>query len=289
MEEVIPAGERHPQSRMMEHHNKQVEGPERLFRFQAAHFRLGTGFDDFIYKGQLVQAEALKTAFEHWRRRKFRTAGSLVWQLNDCWPVSSWAVVDSALRPKAAYYQVKRSFTPVLVSFRKTGTGIEVWVTNDLLKPVSGSCRITRRDVNGRLRGSTVSTVKVPANSSRKIATVGRLAEDIRPAEEYLTAELRVKGRIVPVSRIYFAEPKHLALPDANVMVRWSRGRDGSAVLRLQSDRLVRCVRLEIGGDDAGFSDNYFDLDAGRTADVAVTSRLALNELRRRLVVRWLT
>src|SRR3970282_437349 len=96
-----------------------------------------------------VQAEALKTAAEHWRRRKFKTAGVLFWQLNDCWPVSSWAVIDSALRPKAAYYYAKNFFAPVLVSFRKGAGTIEVWGTNDTLEPVSGVLDISLRSFDG--------------------------------------------------------------------------------------------------------------------------------------------
>ena len=94
--------DRSPQSAVMEHHNKQVEGPERLFRFMAAHFTVPADWESYFHTGQLLQAEALRCAVEHWRRRKYRTAGALFWQLNDCWPVTSWAVIDSDLRPKAA-------------------------------------------------------------------------------------------------------------------------------------------------------------------------------------------
>ncbi|MFA6457483.1 MAG: sugar-binding domain-containing protein, partial [Bacteroidota bacterium] len=106
--EAILPEDMKPQHPVFEHHNKQVEGPERLFRFQSAHYQVGKNFNDFVFRAQLVQANALKTAVEHWRRRKFNTAGTLFWQLNDCWPVSSWAVIDSGLRPKAAYFYAKR-------------------------------------------------------------------------------------------------------------------------------------------------------------------------------------
>ncbi len=76
LEEITLPSDRHPQIVVMEHHNKQVDGLERLFRFQAAHYRVSDSLDDFVYKSQLVQAEALKCAVEHWRRRKFKTAGT---------------------------------------------------------------------------------------------------------------------------------------------------------------------------------------------------------------------
>ena len=71
LESVTILSDLDPQSRVMEHHNKLPEGTERLYRFQAGHVNVGTDLADFIYKGQIIQAEALKTAVEHWRRRKF--------------------------------------------------------------------------------------------------------------------------------------------------------------------------------------------------------------------------
>ena len=70
----------------------------------AAHHRVPVTLRTSSTKGQIVQGEALNARLEHWRRRKYGTAGVLFWQLNDCWPVTSWSVIDSALRPKAAYY-----------------------------------------------------------------------------------------------------------------------------------------------------------------------------------------
>jgi beta-mannosidase len=37
--------------------------------------------------------------------------GTLVWQLNDCWPVASWSVKDYYDRqPKAAWYAMKEAY-----------------------------------------------------------------------------------------------------------------------------------------------------------------------------------
>lgn len=172
-ESVTVPSDRTAQSKVFEHHNKLTEGTERLFRFQAAHYTVGTELDDFIYKGQLVQAEALKTAVEHWRRRKFKTAGSLFWQLNDCWPVSSWAVIDSALRPKAAYYYAKKFFAPILVSLKKRQDGLEVWVTNDLLSPVVGELEVSLRSFDGAVAWSKRSHAIIARNASRAVIRIG--------------------------------------------------------------------------------------------------------------------
>ena len=73
-------------------------------------------FDSFVYASQLLQADAMRFAIEHWRANRGRCMGALYWQLNDCWPVASWASIDSAGRWKALHYEAKRFFAPVLLA-----------------------------------------------------------------------------------------------------------------------------------------------------------------------------
>jgi beta-mannosidase len=287
-EKVTIAADRHPQSAVMEHHNKQVEGTERLFRFQAAHYRLAGSFDGFVYKGQLVEAEALKFAVEHWRRRKFRTAGSLFWQLNDCWPVSSWSVIDSALRPKAAYFYSKRFFAPLLVSLKQTSNGIEVWGTSDLLRPVSGRLTVGLISFKGKRVWKKTFSVTISANSSRRLMAIdpkSYAGTDLRT--HYLHATLE-SGEEASENRFFFVEPKHMELPLPVVSAIVRRVRPGLFRIALNSRTFAKNVRLELPGTDARFSDNYVDLDARRTRKILVTCSETLGEVKQRLTVRSL-
>jgi beta-mannosidase len=61
-------------------------------------------------------------AYRGWRRQwgqERRCGGALVWQLNDCWPVTSWAIIDYFLRKKPAYYAMSRVLTPIAVGVRR--------------------------------------------------------------------------------------------------------------------------------------------------------------------------
>ena len=40
------------------------------------------------------------------------------WQLNEPWPAVSWAVIDRAGRPKAAYEMLRRAYQPILIAAR---------------------------------------------------------------------------------------------------------------------------------------------------------------------------
>jgi beta-mannosidase len=114
-------------------HNKQVEGQERILRFINSHFGLITGFDTFVYLSQLNQAEAIKFGVEHWRARKYRTAGTLYWQYNDSWPVFSWSAIDYFKRPKALYYYTKKFYANILpiAYYEPSDQAVRVMVVND--------------------------------------------------------------------------------------------------------------------------------------------------------------
>ncbi len=123
---VIPEGDRTTQSEIFEFHNKQDDGNERLFRFLAAHLPVRTDWQDFIYLTQLNQGFALKACLEHWRHRWPETSGSIIWQLNDCWPVTSWSLVDSHWNNKLAYYFVKRAFADEQLQIQRDAEGINL-------------------------------------------------------------------------------------------------------------------------------------------------------------------
>jgi beta-mannosidase len=284
----VPA-DRMIQSRVMEHHNKQVEGTERLMRFMAAHYRVETGFSRFLYLSQLVQAAALKRAVEHWRRRKYATAGSLFWQLNDCWPVSSWAVIDSALRPKAAYFYSKRFFAPVLASFRRSNSGIGVWITNDHPTAVKGTLSVTRRTVEGGIESIHEQQLTIPKDSSREIVCIAESRLDsLRRDSEYLHAGLEIDGVLAAENRFFFEEPKHMNLSGERPKAEVREDGTGRFVVRLSAKQLARDVQVAIEGEDALFGDNYVDIDAGMVKEIRFQSGLRLADLVKSIHIEWL-
>ncbi len=288
-DEITIAADRYPQSRVIEHHNKQVEGTERLLRFQAAHFRLSNTFSGFIYQGQVVQADALKCAAEHWRRRKFRTAGSLFWQLNDCWPVSSWSIIDSALRPKAAYFAAKRFFNPLSLSFKKVSSGIECWVTNDRLAPVHLSLALRILSFSGKQLWRKSLEIKVPQNRSVRVCYVKSDVYDIYdPSSVYLVGTLTRRGDIISENRIFFAEPKHWHKREGRIRLRVRRIGPGAFAVTIGSPVFLKAVCLDMDGEDVFFDDNYFDLDGGGSKTVTFESLYRLREVRKRIGACWI-
>ncbi len=290
IKKVTLPGDRAFQSEVMEHHNKQVEGTERLYRFQAAHFKVSCDFGTFIYRGQLLQGEALKAAVEHWRRSKFHTAGSLFWQLNDCWPVSSWSVIDSGLRPKAGYYYAKKFFAPVLVSLHVMPDGIEVCITNDTLRGLSGRLEVYLRDFAGKKKKRlAVRTVVIDPNLSATVLQIPvRKLQSVHPSSEYLHAIYDNGFADKTENRHFFSEPKHLDLPAHRIRYSLNRRKD-RYTLSLRSDRFLKNVAVDFGSLETVLPDNYFDMDAGSEKTLQFVSAYTLHKLRKNLSIRSLT
>lgn len=267
--ECTEPGDRHPQHRVIEHHNKQVEGQERLFRFQAAHYVVGRDFSDFVYRGQLVQANALKSAVEHWRRRKFNTAGALFWQLNDCWPVSSWAVIDSALRPKAAYYYAKRFFAPVLVSLKRKEGKVEVWGINDTVNPVQCTLSAGVKSFSGEYMNGHEKDLLLKPNSSRLIAEIPiSIGRELGKEDSYVVARFMQDDTAISENRLFFDEPKHLLFPPPEISSSVRMTGSNTAQVTLRAGKFAKDVCLSFEGVDAEPDDNFFDIDAGESKTV---------------------
>ena len=180
--------DRHILSPVMLAHNKMVEGMERLVRFLVGRIGFPRDLKSFVYLTQLNQAEAIKTGVEHWRSRKFATAGTIYWQLNDCWPVASWSCLDYYRRKKALYYYTKRFFANFLAVVKHNGDSIVIMGVNDEERDVEGRLRVTVYDLKGN-------------RLSRKELGVRLLANDVTLLARYTCEDLGIgyEPRLVPI------------------------------------------------------------------------------------------
>ncbi|KAH7406878.1 glycoside hydrolase superfamily [Phaeosphaeria sp. MPI-PUGE-AT-0046c] len=112
----------YPQSHMLDFHNKADGHERRIATYLVENFRTRTDLESFIHLTQLSQAEALMFGYRGWRRQwgqDRHCGGALVWQLNDCWPVTSWSIVDYFLRKKPAYYAMRRALAPIAIGVKR--------------------------------------------------------------------------------------------------------------------------------------------------------------------------
>lgn len=262
-------------SRIVESHQKNSAGNGLILYYLAQTFRFPKNFEMMTYVSQLLQAEAMRYGVEHWRRNRGRCMGTLYWQLNDCWPVSSWSSIDYYGRWKALQYFARRFYAPVLLSIAEDGTRAEIHVTNDLTKPAKIEVRWSLEKLDGtKLRKSKIRT-KVPAERSALLTTLD-FSEELAAAAVFdtvLVSELLVNGKPSSLSVTSFAPIKHLELPQAKLVLEVGSDDNGRYV-QVSSDKTARFVWLSAPKRDVIFSDNYFDLPAGRTVTVSVESEI---------------
>ena len=79
--------------------------------------------EDYVTKGMMLHAECMRTELEWVRCHKQLTGGFLNWMYSDIWPCGTWSVVDYYTEPKQVYYQMKRSFRPMLATFFEDSDG----------------------------------------------------------------------------------------------------------------------------------------------------------------------
>ncbi len=198
-----------------------------------------------------------------------RCWGSMVWRLNDPWPINYWSVIDYYLQPKIAYFFLKRAYEPVLVCFERDDDRICVWVVNDSTESVSGELLLRRLRFGGDSRGELRVMVDIPPGESKRCLDATGLGP-IYLRKEYLSASFA--GR--EVTQLLTGE-RYLYLPEAGLEIRPV---DGGVEVAARA--FARQVRLSIDGENEGaFADNFFDLSPGQkrriqTYDIAAGRRI---------------
>ncbi|HVM72001.1 MAG TPA: glycoside hydrolase family 2 protein [Anaerolineales bacterium] len=256
-------------SKVMLHHQRSVGGNDKMIYYLAERFRLPRDFGDFVYLSQVQQAEAIRIGVEHWRRNRPRCSGALYWQLNDCWPVTSWASIDSEGRWKALQYAARRFYAPLALSLLENGSRVEVFAANDVITSWNGTLRWTLETLAGE---------KVESGS-QAVSAAPLVATCLQRFDFTQSLKLHGKDKVIFTAGLYsgesriawqiiaFVPDKNLVLPDP--ALRWSVARAGDQLaITISSQKLARFVCLRMEGAPVEFSDNYFELPAGWTVQV---------------------
>jgi beta-mannosidase len=251
-------------SPVMDHHQRCAAGNARILYYLAQQYRLPRDFDGLIYLSQILQAEAMRVGVEHWRNERGRCGGALYWQLNDCWPVSSWSSIDYFGRWKALQYATRRFYAQVLLSARIEGDVATLFVTNDLPAAWQGEVLWHLERLDGTVEATGRLSVEAAALATTEICRVDVPETIADRRSTVLVAELLEAGASTALVVTPFVADKHLALRHPGVDIAVAEDTPGRVAISLRSDSLARWVELSLESADVVFSENYFDLPAGR-------------------------
>jgi beta-mannosidase len=258
----------------MEQHQKNASGNALMVGQMLDTFRLPNDFESLVYLSMVLQAEGIRYGVEHWRRhaaplRTRRVAGTLYWQLNDCWPVASWSSLDYFGRWKALHYAARRFYAPVLLSIEDAPPRQSLFVSSDLLEGWQGSVRWALTTLGGEVLATGDQSVLVEPLGVTAVETLDfsdRVNEDAR-RDLVFVAELWQGELRLATQTAFFAPTKHLSLNDPQIHADVSL-QDGLLTIELSARSLARLVECSLTGADIVFSDNYFDLPARRAVRV---------------------
>lgn len=181
------AGKEHPTFLL---HQKAEDGNGKLDRGMAPHVGVPEDFTDWLWAAQLNQARAIRFAVEHYRSWWPVTAGAIVWQLNDCWPVTSWAAVDGDGRRKPLWFAMRAAFAQRTVTVQPRDGRETLVVANDTANLWQGVARLERQHLDGTVRASADLPLTVGAWSTGSFALPADLRVPADPREEVLVVRL---------------------------------------------------------------------------------------------------
>lgn len=254
LQKVLPKEELNFDSEVFKNHQKHPTGFETIREYMERDFIIPEKLEDFAYVSQLLQAKGMKIAIEAHRRAMPYCMGTIFWQLNDCWPVTSWSAIDYYGDKKAFYYQTQRSYDSLLVHVYENNSEIEVYTINDNQTDFSGKLEIKIIDFQGNILWSDSVVVKSKSNSSEIQFKIGKkIIQQFDKKQIVLQAEFISENQTKEAIH-FFANPKELALKKPTIQLN----QIDKNTIELTSDVVAIGVFLQEEG--ITFDTNYFDL-----------------------------
>ena len=230
-------------------HDKTRKGFETFVGYTKLHYPDPEMLTDWVYYSQLNQRDALKCGVEHYRRSVF-CKGSLIWQLNDCWPVQSWAILDSDGHYKALAYELRRLYADHMLSIERHNDVVKVHAVNDGVTEETFEVALHAYDLaTGEIRGE-----------------YGQATVELGPGERKVAFEASIKGLSSPDTILIarsdvsaptwalLSEPKQARFAPAMSIVA-SVAEEGFLLLKLEAP--VVDLMLTDDDDVANFYDNF--------------------------------
>lgn len=276
IKQFLPASEWNVSAPSFESHQKNNRGNSIITEMFTRYFRFPNGFENMLYLSQVQQAMAIKTASEYWRAIKPINRGILYWQLNDCWPVSSWSSLEYDGRWKQLHYQAKRFFAPQLVTFVKTDTCLTLRLINDTQQSVLFSGAVTCYSLAGDVLDTCVIETEVEADGNTLVWSKSLSVLSTQANDSFFSVQLS-DGQQMIRNTYLTVKPKEYRLLPPNIKYRLSEVK-GKITVRLVAERPAFYVHLEYAGSGR-FSDSSFTLLAGQPRIIDYQGKATLAEL----------
>lgn len=265
-----------------EGHQKNGRGNSIITEMFTRYYRFPKNFEQMLYLSQVQQSVAIKTASEYWRAIKPINRGILYWQLNDCWPVSSWSSIEYDGRWKQLHYQTARFFAPLLAVFVKSEETLRLQVVNDNRQGFDVSGDLIWQSWSGEILHQEAINASIEADGNVEVWSWP--VEKLHGHEEEGFLYVKLNSGDLSFDNTYFttkAKSCRFVNPELNVQV--VQGEAGLEV-HMRTVNPAFFVHLEYQGKGR-FSDSSFTLLAGDTRIIDYLGNASLSELKQGLSV----
>ncbi len=265
-------------SKVMESHQKNPAANGKILNYIADYFLYPKDTDSLAYISQILQLKAIEYGVEHWRRKRGQCMGSLYWQLNDCWPVASWASIDYYGRWKALHYGARRFYAPFTISIgeeKELSPHVSYYVHNDTREEQQCRAEILLMDHEFKVLWEEAWEGGLPALSVLKC-----METDFSPwtddealcSSVYSVFRLYMGEELLAERTVLFVKPKHFDYnaPAYDVSVRES---EHSFDITVKASCFCQYVELYLKDFDVIFSDNFFDITTSEGVTVHVSKK----------------
>lgn len=256
---------------LMKLHQKAMAGNSRTQYYIIERYWTPERLWDLVYLTQLNQADCAELATEHWRRNKGRCNGSLYWQYNDCWGVTSWSGLDWYRNLKAITYRARHFNAPVTATLALDKKAVRFHLINDtdIAKQYTAKCSIVGYD-------------GVPVTERERV--IDAAPDSVTLIEEMPLPSKAKRKNCYAIVRVYDGETlvsermrtlsaeKCARLPEAPLS--YTTDYDGETYsVTVGASAFARGVELTLHDFNVQWSDNFFDMVAGDS--VTVTAKVS--------------
>src|SRR4051812_3552762 len=254
-------------------HQKATEGNRKLERGIPPRLPQPVGMEDFHWAMQLNQARAVRFGLEHFRSLAPHCSGAVVWQINDCWPVTSWAAVDGDGHRKPLWYAMRAAYAARLLTVQPRSGGLAVVACNDTTEAWSGSLVVERRRFDGQVLASAALSLSVAARGTSAHDLPVDMITPQNPAAEVLV----VRGEDGMRALWWFVEDRDATLTPADLSTRVSAV-DGGYRVEVTTRSLVKDLVLlaDKMAPDAQVDTQLVTLLPGEITSFTVTTRVPI-------------
>ena len=249
-------------SRVMENHQKNPAANGKILYYLSENFRYPENFRKLLYVSQILQGMAMKYGVDHWRRHRGRCMGTLYWQINDNWPVASWASIDYFGRWKALHYMAKKFYAPQAVSMCRDGDTMQVYLENESMEAQPYQVVFYVKNMECEILEKITGKGTVGVQESGQILVVDVSRWEDKKYEIFLEAEVTLADGSVLRDVETLVPYKYLELDKPEITAEVEE-QDDAFVIHLKSSSFSPFTAIGFTDVDVTLTDNFFHMTDG--------------------------